>query len=218
MAAPRRDSRGRRPYRSPGREGRAQHTRSQIVSAATTQFAAAGFAAATIPAIAELAGVSVPTVELYFGTKPNLLKEAIDVAIAGDYEPIPMLARDWARASAAERDPRRFLEAFSSALTDSAARSAPLIVVAHDAARADADIAQLVRRLSRQRAVTVAWLVDGLRDRVELRDGLSRSEAIDVLWLLMDPVLFDRLTRERRWTTRHFERWFTDAVLRLLLP
>ena len=47
-------------------------------------------------AIAAAAGVAVPTVELGFGTKARLLKAAIDVAIAGDDEPVPVLDRAWA--------------------------------------------------------------------------------------------------------------------------
>jgi hypothetical protein len=39
--------------------------------------------------------VSVPTVELLFGNKARLLKAAIDVAIAGDDDAVPVLDRSW---------------------------------------------------------------------------------------------------------------------------
>lgn len=67
------------------------------LEAATTLLLARGYAATSIRAIAEAATVSVPTVELAFASKPRLLKAAIDVAIAGDDQPVPMLERDWAR-------------------------------------------------------------------------------------------------------------------------
>lgn len=46
-------------------------------------------------AVAADAGVALPTVELVFGTKAKLLKAVVDVAIAGDDEPVPMLDREY---------------------------------------------------------------------------------------------------------------------------
>ena len=43
-------------------------------------------------------------VELAFPTKSDLLKAAIDVAIAGDDEPVPVLERPWAVAARAAPD------------------------------------------------------------------------------------------------------------------
>jgi hypothetical protein len=34
----------------------------------------------------------------------------------------------------------------------------------------------------------------------------------------MDPVVFQRLTRERGWSPEQYEHWFTDSIPRLLLP
>ena len=84
--------------------------------------------------------------------------------------------------------------------------------------RTDRDIAALSRRLSRQRVMTVTWIVDGLRERTALRAGMTRDMAIDVRWLLMEPVVFQRLTGDRSWTPAQFERWFTECASRLLLP
>src|ERR1700748_651979 len=91
----------RRRYQSPGRAEQARRTRARICAAATAQFLAAGYAGTTIRAVAAAAGVSVPTVEAAFGTKARLLKAAIDVATAGDDEPVAMLDRAWARRAEA---------------------------------------------------------------------------------------------------------------------
>jgi TetR/AcrR family transcriptional regulator, regulator of autoinduction and epiphytic fitness len=111
-----------------------------------------------------------------------------------------------------------FLSIFAQALRAAAVRSSGLIVVADEAARADRDIAALSRGLSKQRVTTVTWIVDGLRKRAALRAGVTRKMAIDVLWLLMEPLVFQRLTRERGWTPAQFERWFIESASRLLLP
>src|ERR1700755_1709329 len=98
------DRGSRRRYQSAQRQQQAQQTRARIVAAATGQFLAAGYAGTTVKAVAVAAGVSVPTVEAAFGTKARLLKAAIDVATAGDDEPVAMLDRAWARRAQAAPD------------------------------------------------------------------------------------------------------------------
>ncbi|MGH3263723.1 MAG: hypothetical protein ACRDNS_17225, partial [Trebonia sp.] len=63
---------------------------------------------------------------------------------------------------------------------------------------------------------TAAWIVDGVSARVPLRPGVDRAAAIDVVWLLMDPAVFDRLTTDRGWTPERFGTWFTDSAFQLL--
>jgi AcrR family transcriptional regulator len=217
MAVVTQESPTTRAYRSARRAEQARRTRARILLAATEQFIAHGYAATTMRSIAEAAAVSVPTVELIFGTKPKLLKAAIDIAIAGDEEPVPMFEREWAATAAKADDAAAFLAIFAQALREAAIRSGGLIVVADEAARTDRDIAALSRRLSQQRVRTVAWIVDGLRKRTALRAGMTRKMAIDVLWLLMEPLVFQRLTRDRNWTPAQSERWFTESASRLLL-
>src|SRR5215467_6145677 len=218
MAAVKPESNARRGYRSERRAEQARGTRARILAAATQLFVARGYAATTMGSVADAAGVSVPAIELIFGTKAKLLKAAIDVAIAGDDEPVPMFEREWAAAAAEAGDAMSYLAVFARAVREAAIRCAGLIVAADEAARTDRDIAALSRRLSRQRVVTVTRIVDGLRERTALRAGMTRKMAIDVLWLLMEPVVFQRLVGERGWTPAQFEQWFTDSALRLLIP
>ena len=72
-----------RPARRSGRCSRAAHD----------LFVERGYGATTIADIAEAAGVSVPTVYAGFGTKADLLRRAIEVAMAGDDDPIPVADR-----------------------------------------------------------------------------------------------------------------------------
>jgi AcrR family transcriptional regulator len=199
------------------RERRARQTREQILAAAGAEFRRSGYAATTIRTIAATAGVSVPTVELVFGTKPQLLRAAISFAIRGDADPLPMLERDWTRRAQATPSVADFLAIVAEVLTESAQRAAGLVVAAFEAARADQSTRQLADALRAQRAETADWIVDGLIARAVLRPEISRSQAIDTVWLLMDPQAFCGLTRDRGWTPQQYERWFTDSVCRLLL-
>jgi len=75
-AAPRRDEpagrRSRRAYSSSLRDEQAEETRTRILEALVRTMAR-GVAELTIPAVAEEAGVSVPTVYRHFGSKRELL-------------------------------------------------------------------------------------------------------------------------------------------------
>lgn len=207
-----------RRYRSPRREQQARRTRARIITAAGRRFLACGYAATTMRSVATEAGVALPTVELIFGTKARLLKAVIDAAIAGDDEPVPMLARPWAARAQSMAGAAEFAAVFARQLTESARRAAGLTLVALEAARIDEDISAVAAQLVTQRQVMAAWLVDGLLRRARLRDGVDRAAAIDTVWALMDPALFCRLTGDRRWSHARFQRWFTESTLRLLLP
>ena len=117
-------SRPTRRYRSPRREQQARRTRARIIAAAADRFLAPGYSATTMRAVAADAGVAVPTVELAFGTKARLLKAVIDTAIAGDDEPVPMLAREWARRAESLTGAAQFAAVFAQQLTESARRAA----------------------------------------------------------------------------------------------
>ena len=206
-----------RPYRSPRRQAQARRTRDRILAAATALFCTGGYAGTTIAAIAAAAGVSVPAIELAFGTKAAVLKAAIDVAIAGDDEPVPVLERPWVTKAEAATTAREFLGVVADVLIAAAQRSDALVLAAFEAARSDERLVPLVSQLKAQRTVTAAWIVDGVSARAPFRSGIHRDDAIDVVWLLMEPAVFDRLTTDRGWPAERFGRWFADSVLRLLI-
>jgi hypothetical protein len=157
----------------------------------------------------------VPTVEL-FGTKAQLLRVVIDVAIAGDDEPVPVLSRAWAADAQSERDLADFLSVVAQVMSEAQARSAGVILAAYEAAAADPDIQLLILDRESQRERTTAWIVDSVLERAALRPGLDRAGAIDTVWMLMDPVIFNRLTRHRGWSADRYASWFADSVIRLL--
>lgn len=205
-----------RSYRSPGRLEQARRTRRQILAAAAGQFGKLGYAGTTMSGVAAAAGVSVPTVELAFGTKAALLKTAIDVAIAGDDELVPVLGRPWAARADAAATVRDFLAVVAEVLAAAAQRSDAIVLAAFEAARSDERLALLAAQLKAQRSVVAAWITDGVAARTPLRPEIDRAAAIDIIWLLMEPAVFERLTTDRGWTTQRYGAWFADSALRLL--
>ena len=176
-----------------------------------------GYAGTTIRSVAERAGVSVPIVEALFGTKGRLLKAAIDVAIAGDDEPVPMLERDWATAATKATDVESLLSVLAGALAPAQARSAGLVVSVFEGAGADPELAGLAAQMSTQRATMATWVVARLTDLASLREEISEDEAVDTVFALMEPALFDRLTRQRSWTLARYQDWIGRSLRRLLV-
>ncbi|MBV9919302.1 MAG: TetR/AcrR family transcriptional regulator [Pseudonocardia sp.] len=200
-------------YRSDRRGAQARRTRLRILDAAAHAFLERGYAGATMRAIAAEACVAVPTVELGFGTKARLLKATIDVAIAGDDEPVPVLDRAWADTARTAGTSAEFLAVAAEVIVAAQSRSAGLVLAVFEGARTDPELATLATQLAEQRAATARWLVEALA-----RFAPPHGDAVDDLWLLMDPAIYERLVRNRGWTPRHYERWFARSAHALLYP
>ena len=206
-----------RAYRASGRAEQARRTRQRVLGAATAVFLDRGYAGTTIRAIAADAGVSVPTVESLFGTKARLLKAAIDVAIAGDDEPVAVLERRWTDTAQRAESAEEFLSIVAGVIGPAQARSAGLVLAVFEGSSTDSELAQLAAQMIAQRAGTAEWLVGALTRKAPLREGCTTQEAVDTVWILMDPAVFDRLVRQRRWTQEHYQNWFADCSRRLLI-
>ena len=49
-----------------------------------------------------------------------------------------------------------------------------------------------------------------------LRDGLNEDDAADILYSLGSPETYRLLVVDRDWSPARFERWYGDALARLL--
>lgn len=167
--------------------------------------------------IATEAGVSIGTVEAHFQTKAGALKAAIDAAIAGDDEGTPMLEREWADRARAARTPEDLLAVATEVLTASQHRSAGLVLAAFEGARSEADLMALSTEMAAQRLGTASWIVEALARIAPLHPDLTTAEAVETLWLLMDPAVFVRLTCHRGWAEDRYRSWLARSVRRLLV-
>src|SRR6266545_2689016 len=83
------------------RADKAKETRRRMLQAAGELFAEHGYGATTLQEVAARAGVAVQTIYFTFGNKRTLLKELVDVTIAGDVEPVATMERPWFREALA---------------------------------------------------------------------------------------------------------------------
>lgn len=205
----------KRSYSSPRREAQARQTRRSILDAAQESFVATGYAATTISAIAERAGVAVQTVYAVFGTKRELLRQLIETAIVGDDDSSPVTQRAEALAVAAEPDARRRAELDAALSRSITQRVAPIVRVAVEAAASDPELAAMmetVRAARRNEMIASAKIVagpDGLR--------VSHEEAAATLYVLYSPQVADMLMSDYGWSPQRYERWLARMILQAVI-
>ncbi len=151
-----------RAYRSAHREEQARRTRRRVLVAATEAFLSRGYAGTTMRSVAAEAGVSVARLEQQFATKAGLLKAAIDVAIAGDDEEVPVLDRSWVDTALGTRHVSELLQVVAGVLGPAQQRSAGLVLAVFEGAATDASLASLAEQMIEQRAGTARWIVDAV--------------------------------------------------------
>jgi AcrR family transcriptional regulator len=206
-----------RSYHAPRRQEQARRTRRAILEAAGRLFVARGYAATTMTAVAEAAGVALDTVYAAVGAKPVLFRLLVETAISGTDEAVPALERDYVRAIRAEPDPARKLALYAQAVGRIQQRLAPLFRVLQQAAAADAELGALWQEISERRAANMGLLAGELASTGGLRPGLPVEEAADVLWSMNSPELYLLLVDQRGWPPDRYQRWLADAWQRLLL-
>jgi AcrR family transcriptional regulator len=203
--------------RFPRRADRARRTRLALIAAAGELFAERGYAGTTIEAIAQKAGVARPTVFTSMpGGKAQLLKEARDVAIAGDDEPVPIPQRTWYVQTLAQTDPIVLLQMQSGNNRRILERVAALELVIRGIA-ADPALAELADEARRQRRFGAATITGRLHELGALRPGLTHEAAGDIYYAIASPEVFVLLTRDQGWSGEAYEEWLTDQLVHALL-
>lgn len=203
----------RRAYESPLRAESARRTRAAILDAARELFLANGYVQTTIEQIAERAGVSRPTVFASVGNKATVLKELRDVTLAGDDEPVPILQRDWFQEALHEPKPARSIELHARNITRIYERYAALDEVVRQAASTTDELAGAWATYEAQRRSGAEAFIDSLLTKTQLRDGLTRDLAVDMLWIVGSPDTYLRFVRDCGWTTEGFQDWLAQVLL-----
>ena len=200
------------------RADKARANRRRMREAALTLFIKRGYAVTSIQAIADEAGMAVQTVYFTFGSKRALLSEILDVAVAGDEEPVPTLERAEVLAAIDDPDQEKQLREQTRIAREIYERVAPVLQVVANAASADPEIAELWETNNSQRATVMERLITALAGKGPLRDGLDTAMAIDIALALQSPEMYQYLTKRRGWSPSRWQQWTADALITQLLP
>jgi len=199
-----------RRYDASGRREAARQTREKVIEAATRLFLEGGWAGTSMRDVAKAAGVSVETVYGSVGNKVEVLRIAMDIAVVGDHEPLPLSERpEWLRISEGSTARER-AEAIGDLLIAMYRRTAPLHrALQHAAVNEPALAAQLrkdfrdIREQNRQGVTAVA-----LREPTELELDLVQAATSNETYLM--------LTEQRGLTDDDYREFVATAIIRLL--
>ena len=201
----------RRRYDATQRRAQSRAARRVVLTTAGQLFAERGYQRTSMKDIAAGAGVSVETVYGYFGTKAGLLKELLDVTVAGDDASVSVPDRAPIQAVRAAPDGRAKLAHYAAFLATIQARLVPLFLVIRGAAGADQDAADLWAGLGAQRLAGMTMLAQHLAESGVLAPGRSVEEVRDELWALGAVEVYELLVGQRGWSPERYRDWLVDV-------
>jgi AcrR family transcriptional regulator len=204
------------------RAERALVTRRRMISSAYDIFSTEGYLGTTITAVAERAGVAVPTVYYTFGTKTALLGETLGAAILGfdrwrQPPPEPFEINDllpvhgwWADLVAAGTAVDA-LDIFVRHGTDILQRVSPLLPSLHGAG-GDPEGRELLRISEQRRIETYREVLRIATSKPPgLRPGISLDTATDIVAALFSAETYRGLTA-RGWSQERCTNFFAQLL------
>ncbi len=207
----------RRPYHSTLRADQARATRRAVVGAARDLFVELGWSRTTIDAVAARAGVSRKTVFTAVGGKAALLELALDWALVGDDEPVPLAERQVIAELEKLTEPHELVARWAQFVAELEERAAPLADVLVVAADADPEAAAVHAASEGHRLQGAQFFVARLAAVDGRRPGLTTERAVAAVLVLMDPAVYRTLVSEHGWTRAEYAGWIERAAVAELL-
>lgn len=196
---------------SPWRKQQAAATRRQIALAARRRFSAAGYAAATIEAIAAEAGVAPATVYKVFGTKRAMAGELL--ALVDEEAGI----EGFRQILSTGEDPGELLATAVQLGRSLFEHSGDIIAAVRGAAAVEPEFAGVYAEGRRRHMTGCHMLAERLAGMGALRTGIDTSWAAGVISMQSDYESFDKLTTLFAWTLDQCQQRLTAQLCQLLL-
>lgn len=204
-----------RPYHAPERQAAAARNRLRVLATAKRAFEQRGWQGATIPLIAQRAGVSHQMIEATFGTKAALLKAVVDFSIRGDASAVKMPLRQVVADMEAAPTAAAMLDLHATQVRSISERAAAIAWAVEHAASSDRRVARLWKEMTENRNYGVAWATRTLLAKPDVDRSLDPSMAETAFWLALDWGTYRSLTRERGVSPEAFERWLREYYRRM---
>lgn len=207
-----------RSYDASKRRERALASQEHALEVARRLFADRGYTATTMEAIASEAGVAVPTLYAAFGSKRGMLSRSLDMLVSGERTATPILKTADAKGVLEEPNREAALALFARHMGQIQGRVASTYRTMKDAARTEADVAELYERAQSNRFKNLEALAERLADRGPLRRGLTVEDAGRTLWALASSEVRQLLVEQAGWTPERYEAWLGNTLSAVLLP
>ena len=183
-------------------------TRRRMVEAAYRLFSEQGYSV-PLTAIATEAGVAIQTIYFTFHTKPDLLREALTLAVLGDERPLAPHEREWFQELVAEPDPKLAVGILVDNTQAIFERVAPLLGVFRTS---DPDVAAMWQHSQDLRHEGYRKVVTVLAGKAPLKDGLTVASATDAVFALLSPDLYRLVAVERGWGPKRWSAWIKGVL------
>jgi AcrR family transcriptional regulator len=185
------------------RERQARATKEQVARAARRLFAEQGYVATTMTAISEAAEIPAQTIYSAFGNKPAILREISRIWIA------EAETRRLAEESLQLKDPAERLRAAAHWQTRQFETGIDVIQIYQEAARADARMADEMRRVWEAREQELAIFLKSFKR--------LKPRALDIFLACTAAEVYRLLVLDRHWPIEDYETWLGDTLVTQLL-
>ncbi|MBY0501570.1 MAG: TetR/AcrR family transcriptional regulator [Alphaproteobacteria bacterium] len=204
-------NRKKRIYHSETRHAQAEQTKHRILDAAQKLFQSEGFENVTIEKLAQIAGVSSPTVYALFHSKCGILRAIMDEALPPDQH--QALVEEIKREKSLEK---RLMVA------------AKIARQMYDAERAQMDIfrgafllSQELRELEKEREQR-RYKRQEESIKVTAKEQphvkkLNLSKELDILWAFTGRDMYRLFVIERGWSSDEYESWLAQLLINTLI-
>lgn len=205
-----------RRYDSHLRRSQADATRRAVLGAARTLFTTQGYAETAVADIARVANVSVDTIYVSVGRKPQLLLAVHDMILGSSEDPLPAEQRDYVRRIRETAEAEDKVRLYARALARVLPGTAPLDLALAEAARSEPDCRDLRESISARRRDNMVLFAADLRRTGRLRDDLTDEQVADLVWSMNSPEYF-RLLTDAGYAPGRYAQLVADVWIRALL-
>ena len=210
MTVNKRSDNSTRHYDSSRRRQQAEATRRRILAVAERLFAAQGYTAVTMEAIAREAGISPATLYLHFPGRPAVVGALAEEIVTAPELSVEQVAHDV--------DPVEQARVGARILRQLNERSWLITGILRSQQGNDPEIARLWALWQQRHLDALRRAMAALAHAGGLRPGLDAEEAADILYAIAGTEVYRALVRERGWAPERYERWLFETSCRELLP
>lgn len=199
----------KRPYKSESRSAQAAQTKERILRAAKNLFKSEGFEYATIEKIAQVAGVSIPTVYSLFQSKRGILRALMDEVFPKDkFEALVEKSKE----APSPEESLRYSAKIARQIYD--AERAQMEVF-RGASVLSPEFKELEKEREMRRYDRQEVTINAMAKENSL--GISVKKARDILWAFTGRDIYRMLVIEQGWTSEAYEKWLAQLLVRELV-
>lgn len=198
----------KRRYDGAARRAQAEQVRAALIGEAHEMLLQDGYAALTIPTLAQACGVSAESVYKRFAGKSALVRAVVEHALRG----IGPVAAETRSDALDTGDLQTLLRGWGQLSAEVAPRVAPIVLLVQVAAAHDPELTGLARELDGNRRPRMTENARRLARAGHLPAGMSVGQATDILWTYSSPEVYELLVKRCGWSLQQYSAFITAGL------